>query len=462
MTTDDQTPRPEATTSAGGRTRLPTIARVTIQTVAPILILAAAAYCAQQMMESAPQAKRHPPARSARLVEVTPATTTQESIVVEAMGTVIAAREVELRPQVSGVITSIDEALAPGGRLGADAPLLRIDSRDYDLALTQRECDVDEATAQVTTAESSLADAEAMLRIERGNRTVAEREYELLEEEIPDDQRDLILREPQLASARASVKSAEASLQSAKALLRAAESQRDRAKLDLERTSIVAPFNAIVQAKHADVGQYVNSSTTLASLIGTDTYWIRVSIPTRDLRWVKFPAPEGGAGSEVLVHHDAAWGSKVTRQGHVSRLAPDVDPEGRMARLIVTVDDPLALDAKNAGKPPLLIGTVVRVEIMGTDLSDVVAIPRDMVRDGSNVWIMRDDDTLEVRPIEPIYRGRDAVLVRGDVRVGERLVTTDLAAAVDGMALRLDGGGGESRGAAGASGGGKQREEGRP
>lgn len=451
MTTDDQTTRPEATTSEGGRKRLPTFVRVTIQTVAPILILAAAAYCAQQMMESAPQAKRHTPVRSARLVEVMPATTTQESIVVEAMGTVIAAREVEVRPQVNGVITSVDEALAPGGRLSADTPLLQIDSRDYDLALTQRQCDVDEATARVTTAESSLADAEAKLRIEQGNRAVAEREYELLGEEIPDDQRDLILREPQLASARATVKSAEASLASAEALLRAAESQLDRAKLDLERTSITVPFNAIVQAKHADVGQYVNSSTTLASLIGTDVYWVRVSIPTRDLRWVEFPDAKGGAGSEVLVHHDAAWGTQMTRLGQVSRLAPDVDPEGRMARLIVTVQDPLALDPKNAGKPPLLIGTVVRVEIMGADIDNVVAIPRDLVRDGSNVWIMRDDDTLEVRPIEPIYRGRDAVLVRGDVQIGERLVVTDLAAAVDGMALRL-----------GGADGGSQREEGRP
>jgi len=66
----------------------------------------------------------------------------------------------------------------------------------------------------------------------------------------------------------------------------------------------------------------------------------------------------------------------------------------------------------------------------------VATISRSSLRDGDKVHLLGDDGKLEIRPIEVVFRAADAVYTRG-IRTGERLVTTDLSAAVEGMPLRL-------------------------
>ena len=107
-----------------------------------------------------------------------------------------------------------------------------------------------------------------------------------------------------------------------------------------------------------------------------------------------------------------------------------------MARLLIAVADPLALVPEHAHLPRMILSTYVRVEIEGALLRQVAVISRETLRDGDRVYLMGDDGQLEIRPVEVVFRTSDAVYTRG-VRTGERLVTTDLSAAVEGMPLRL-------------------------
>lgn len=108
-----------------------------------------------------------------------------------------------------------------------------------------------------------------------------------------------------------------------------------------------------------------------------------------------------------------------------------------MARLLVTVEDPLALTEADRGQPALLIGSYVRVEIEGAGLESAVAVKRGLLRDGDNAWVMSRDDRLEIRPLTVAFRSRDHVLATAGLQPGDRLVTTDLPAPVEGMPLRL-------------------------
>jgi hypothetical protein len=105
-----------------------------------------------------------------------------------------------------------------------------------------------------------------------------------------------------------------------------------------------------------------------------------------------------------------------------------------MARLLVTIPDPLGLGTPN---PALLIGAYVRVEIQGERLTDVVPIAERLLRDGTSVWIMNAADELEIRTVEIAWRERDRVCVAAGISPGERIVTSDLSAPVPGMALRV-------------------------
>ncbi len=376
--------------------------------LAPLITLLAGVLAAMALMQSGPSAKREPPPRQARLVETRPVVIGSALTRIDAMGTVVPAESVTLQPQVGGEIVFVSDDLQPGGLFRTGDELLRIDPRDYELAVLQRE--------------SEVAQAQSTLRLEQGQQTIAAREFELLNESLQDDDRELVLRKPQLESVRAQLALAKAKL--------------EQAKLDLQRTRIRAPFNALVESKQVDVGARVTSATTLATLAGTDACWVEVSVPVKQLQWISIPRASTSEGSQVRITNPAAWGTGAFREGRVIRLAGELEEAGRMARLTVEVDDPFTLNPENTDKPLMLMGSYVSVEIEGRPLEQVATIAREYVRDGDRLWIMGADATLEIRKVDIVFRGRDQVFVAEGVRAGENLVVTDLAAPVAGMPLR--------------------------
>jgi RND family efflux transporter MFP subunit len=401
------------------------------------VILAGAGLAAKRMIDTRKKAPRRPAERRARVVDILRAELTREHVAIRAMGTVMPAQAVDIRPQVVGKLVNVDPELMPGGLFPAGAEIARIERRDYELAVTQREGEVASSRSAIAAAEGRLKTAQRDLKLEQGRQEVARVEYELLEEEITASDRELVLRVPQLASAEAAAAAAEAEVASARAALEAAQARLEDAQLDLARATITAPFNCIVQEKRADTGQVVGLTTSLAAVIGTDEYWIEAAVPVGDLTWLHIPRRRGERGSTVRIYNPAGWGPDVFREGEVKRLVADLDAEGRMARVLVSVPDPLALASDHADAPPLLIGSYVRVEIVGRALRDVVGVPRPLLREGRYVWVMNARDQLEIRPVEIAYRGRDTVFLKKGVVPDERLVITDLATPVEGMPLRI-------------------------
>ena len=108
-----------------------------------------------------------------------------------------------------------------------------------------------------------------------------------------------------------------------------------------------------------------------------------------------------------------------------------------MARLLIEVADPLARANGAEDLPQLLLGSYVRVDIEGRALPRAALVERSLLQDGDHVWIMDDDNRLDIRPIEVAFRSLDYVLATGGIEAGERLVTSTLPSPVHGMALRL-------------------------
>ena len=376
----------------------------------PLVVIVAGVLAARRMIETAPKAKRVPPPKQARLVEVQAVAAADHRIQVEGMGTVVAAKEVDVAPRITGMIASVAPELVPGGRFRAGAVLAEIDGEDYRIILRQRE--------------AAVIQARSRLDQEAGLQAVARREFELLGQQAAPEDRALMLREPQLAAARADLAAAEAAL--------------EQARLNLERTKVTAPFNAFVRQRMAQEGAQVGPSTPLARLTGTDEYWVEVLVPAASLAWIDFPAG-GAAGDPVTITQPKTWPAGASRTGRVLRLLGDLDPAGRMARVLVSVADPEALEPANIGQPRLLLGDYVQASIQGREQSGLIALDRRYVREGGRVWVMGGDDRLEIREIDLLHTGRDTVLVRSGLKDGDRVVTTDLSTAVAGMPLRLAG-----------------------
>jgi len=377
----------------------------------PLVILAAGASGGWYLYETRPKATRKKRPKAVALVEVMRAERSAERVIVRVMGTVMPAREVLLRPQVSGRLVKVTSGFVPGGHYRAGDTICQIEQQDYEFEVTQKR--------------SLLVNAEHDHQIELGRQEIAKREWELhsTDDASPEDL-ELALRKPQLRKAEAAVAAAKAALA--------------QSELDLERTTIKAPFNAIVIEKLADVGAEVTPQTTIARLAGTDDYWIQASVPMDRVKWIDIPSKNGDLGAVAHVRIPGAWDAAATRQGRVVRLLSDLEREGRMARVLIVVRDPLSLQNPELKQPPLLIGCYAQAEIEGTELAGVFRIPRTALREGDQLWLMNDQRKLEIRPVDLAWRDRHTVLVRGGISDGDKIVTSDIATPVVGLEIRTE------------------------
>ena len=396
---------PEAETESRRQRRWRT---VVFRGLLPLAVIAASAVAALWLMETGPQAKPRPKARNATMVTCRTVDYSAQQTVIAGMGTIAAASTVELKPRVNGEIVELNGNLVPGGHFRKGQTLLKIDPTDYRLTVRELATDV--------------AKAESDLQLEQGNQLIAQKEYNLLGETVSDQERALMLRRPQLENLRAT--------------LEAAQTKLDQARVDFARTEIKAPFNAVVLSREVNLGTRASESTVLATLVGTDAYWVEVSVPVSQLRWIRIPQTEGDQGALVRIYDAAAWGGGVFRQGRVIRLESGLEEQGRMARLLVRVEDPLNLKSDNTDKPRMLIGSYVRVAIEGNAVASAVAIEREFIRNGNSVWVMEADGSLAIRPVEIAFRGTDQLIITAGINPGEQMVISDLAAPVAGMPLR--------------------------
>jgi RND family efflux transporter MFP subunit len=388
-----------------------------IQVILALLIVGLGAGIVVAFKKTAPEPSQSDSESQGLLVQTQRVGAGDHEVHVRAQGQVMAARRVVLSPEVPGKITWVSDQLVPGGRVDERARLLRLDGRDYRLALQSQSANVNRASLE--------------LQLEQRRQAIAQREWEGFSQEgapaggtgeASESGRALALREPQIENAEVSVE--------------AAQSAAQQARLNLARTTIRAPFNAMVLAESVDVGQYVAPGSQLATLVGTDEAWVQVSVPIEALASIQFPERDG-EGSLARVSFEVG-GQEVVRRGRVLRLLPDLDASGGMARVLVAIDDPFALDreGEDAPKVPLLLGSFVTVDIDVPPLTGVVEVPRLAVREGNVVYVMNDQDQLEVRDLHVVWGRPDSVLVREGVADGERVITSRVPSPVDGLALR--------------------------
>jgi len=382
--------------------------RIFLNILLSLAVIGAGIAGAAYITKTAPKAKRRPPQKMSPLVQVIRVQPENQEVHVSAMGTVVPAREIVLESQVAGEIVFIHPEFTAGGFLAKGAEILRIDPQDYRLALTLAEAKVKDAESKLKQLEEEAAAA----RDEWRNLYKGQQNEDL---EPP----PLLVKEPQLSAA--------------KAMLTAEKAEVQKARLNLARTRIQAPFNALVRAKNVDIGSQVSGQEKLAELVGTDEYWIQASIPVDRLSWITIPRTPAESGAKVRIFYRDA----EKRAGRVIKLLGALETEGRMARILVEVKDPLGLKAGAKNQTPLLIGEYVRIEVEGRQLRDVYRIPRAALRDDANLWVLSHDGKLDIRKVETIWRDTRTVLLRDGLEPGERLIISDLASPIQGMPVQI-------------------------
>ena len=391
--------------------------KTTLKIVLPLLLLSMAAAVTVRLVRSRKPPEKRRVEFQPPLVRVTRVEARDLVLTVRTQGTVTPRAEGNLVPEVSGRVAGVSPSLVTGGFFEEGEVLITLDPVDFELALVR--------------ARARLAEAEARLQREEAEADVARQEWEKLGMGEPGP---LVLREPQLAEARAVLASAGADL--------------EMAERDLGRTSIQAPYAGRVLQEAVDIGEYAQRGVPLARIYAIDYAEIRIPIPDEQLRYIDLPlykreSDEQGPAPKVdlkarFAGEDHQW------EGRVVRTEGQIDPKSRMVTAVVRVDDPYGRSGA-AHRPPLAVGLFVEALVTGHTVEGVVELPRAALRGRNTVYVVDDEGTLEFRVVEVLRTGIESVVIKSGLKGGEKVCLSPIEAPTDGMRVQTDGGGGEGQ-----------------
>jgi len=371
------------------------------QIIIPLVVLAAGigAFVVFSSMKKPPEEKAK--VDNTPIVAVETITVEPMTLEVNSYGIVKPKYETELVAQVNGQIVELSEVFVRGGFVKKGELLARIDPNDYHAALID--------------AQASMASARAALETELAQGKVAEREWKQITNTSPTE---LSLRKPQLAQELARVKSAQASIL--------------RAERNLERTKIIAPYDAMIESRAVGLGSFVGVGSNVGKLLSTDLAEIRLPVADNQLQFLIAQGENAQVNLQgVYAGKDIQWQAKVARGEGV------IDSKSRMSYLVAEVTDPYGLKAGNDNSP-LRYGSYVTAKIVGIEIANASIVPRYLV-DNNRVAILDNESKLHYAKIDIVRQDGKNVIIADGLLDGDKLIVSALDYPVDGMKLALIG-----------------------
>lgn len=346
------------------------------------LILLALAGCGQ---EPPPPAFERPPAP----VAVASAASADVPLYLDEIGTCVARESVTIRPQVTGRLAEVH--VADGADVKAGTPLFTIDPRPFQ--------------AQVTAAEAGLAEAEAAAKLAKVELTRVEKLIE----------KNAVARQELDAAKNAVAVSAARELRAAADLA--------TARLSLEYASIQAPFPGRAGRRLVDAGNTVKANETEMLLIQrVDPVYVDFHVT--EAEWAEVRAHQAKRPLKVEVRVPGSTAPALA--GDLTFIDNAVRPDTGTVLLRGLVANPEAR---------LWPGLFVRVRVVLDVLPAAVLIPGDapqMSAKGPFVYVVKEDQTAELRPVVLGQKHEDRVVARRGLQAGERVITAGHIAVMPG------------------------------
>jgi len=374
----------------------------------PLGIIALSVFGAMAMFALREEPEKKPAAERRLLVEAVPVELTSVAIRVPSQGTVRPRTETTMVSEVSGKIVKVSANLVAGGFFRRGDVLLQVDPADYDVNVKQ--------------AKARVAQAKAQLAQEQARSDQALKDWNQLGRKGQPN--ELVLRRPQVAEAAANVDAAEADLL--------------RAKRDLEKTKIRAPYNGLVRSKAADVGRYVTPGTPVASTYAVDSVEIRLPLSDADLAFLDLPSIRDSSVQPQVLLTASVGGQRQEWLATIVRTEGVIDERNRVTYAVAQIDDPYQLSDSNEPAAPVLpIGTFVEADIAGIWVENVALLPRHVLREDNSVLLVGSESQLELRRVTVLRADERYAYIIDGLSPGDRLITSAVNVPIPGMALAV-------------------------
>ncbi len=332
------------------------------------------------------------------------------SILIESHGIIEADAVFSIASQVSGRVIWVHPDMKEGKKINKGEILFRIDPTEYELAVEQ--------------ARADLVSARYDLDLVRAKQNAAIQEYQSYKQMGKDSGSSPSPSLSPLAKYEPQVESAISALNSVKAGLKIAE-------LNLERTIVYAPEIGSFRSVSVNPGQIVVANETVAKLIKIQPVVIKVPIPLSDIDYLDFESDSEKKSSLALISKN--MGIRVHQwQGKVKRIMSEMDSTSRNALVFIEIDHVIS----NHGLE-LPVGLFVNVTLKGKMEKNRVKIPLQTVRNGSTVWIVNNENKLEIRDVKIEKLTNTNAFISSGLNYGEKLVTSSITAPIQGLDVSI-------------------------
>ena len=316
-------------------------------------------------------------------------------------GTTTPLTQTILNAEVGGEVIYRSKKFSEGSSVIEGEILAKIDDTDLQL--------------QYKNALLQLANAEVQYSLQLAEAEVAKEAWEKMGDGIASD---LMLKKPQLKQAEA--------------LLEVAKAQVSSAEKKLNKTEIVAPYAGRIQNVNIDLGTTIIPGQPVGAMYTSSEIEITLAIKDNDLQFLSIPMDgrKLDSSEQALVEIESFYKGKIQSwQGKLERVDGVIDPITRMINLIAVFEN----DFIETNQSNLPIGLFVEAKIDGIKLNDVFQIPVTAISENNVVYIVDSNNELELRELSILKKYSDFVIVKEGIRAGERIVTSKLSTASNGI-----------------------------
>jgi RND family efflux transporter MFP subunit len=413
------------------------------KTIRVVVVLCVSLVISILLVRLKPEAERQLPVDAGRLVEVMPVKAQQVNLYVEAYGTVRPRESLRLVAEVRGQIVDIDPSFEEGSYVQRGTTLIRIDPRNYQLAVNRRKVQIKQVEAEIKRLQQEVVNLEARIKIAKSDVTLAKNEYSRLKQLI--DRK--VIAQSQLDKTEQAYLVSLERLQALENQLALTDpqfeqlvAQRDmtrvslqEAQLDLERTGIMAPFDGWALEKAVEKGQHVNAGQYLGKIYNAGELEIEVRIPVKDFKWL--PDSMGKTSSADADIIFTSGETQYVWKGQVTRIKAQMEEKTRTIPVIVEVDETLTA-ANTDGSLRLRPGMFVAVRIKGRKINNAYVLPRHVVYPGDVVYTV-EENQLKITPVNILRSYKETVIIDDGLSDGDQIIKSPISSATDGMRVRL-------------------------
>lgn len=423
--------------------------------VVPILVLGCAGWFVYSMGARKRPQRKKPPVRKSipvDLVKVRPHTGTLDIVV---SGVAIPYRDVQIAARVGGEVVFKSESLSPGHLVQKGDLLLRVDPSDYEIEVARLEQEVAKAKLDIERLQLDKENTQRVLAINKDILMLRKRDMQRLDRlrtanatsatEADAIEMGFLSAVQQTTSQENELRTFDSRSKSLETTLQLATLQLRRAKMDLERTEIKAPFTGVIIANQVEQNGMLASGAVVATIEDTSKVEVRANLRGDDMAFLQgdgYALPQ----VPVTIEFDRAgkthaWDAVLSRQDGLG-----IDQKTRTMPVRICVDNPTQDKGSTEDPLALLRGMFVRVRLHCQPKQSLAIVPEAVVRPGKKVWVMRDDQ-LQILPIRIIriengnayVELNDSSLAFDELAFDEKIISSPIPNAKPGLAVSVAG-----------------------